>query len=194
MSRNQITAIVICSMALLVTWFAFFRTEQPPESIATRIYLFERPQEIDRSLIDELSVQINGVDALNGHPTAVAGEEMHITGLLVKKPDALTYEQHMRLTMAHREIVDGEADWASVPDEFDERSISPAYPGDVIDSHKKVRLEPGEYELRFYGLVDSSNPEYGLPVVYHLARGRLTVLPPDATSDEGRSSDGEDAS
>ena len=176
---KRVTAAIAVALIGIGVFLAGRGCQQraPESSEFGEKWLHYRPQEIDRRIVEAFELEFNGTDILQDHPAVVQGEPVHFTGRFAVKPDVLTVWESPTLTMGHRRLEQGQTDWTPHTKGFDELVISPEYnQGGLIDYANTLDLSAGEYEVRFFVLIKDVHMSR-LPDVYHIARGKLTVLP-----------------
>lgn len=184
--------LVLACMALPGWMCAGCGTSVPPDPHA-QIIGCDRPDAIDMGLIDTFEITFDGVDPRAEVPNVALGARVHVVGKFAPKPGATQLGDHLSPVMGYRRASEGDADWSVPPCKMEGRNewtfgcSQRGTPVRYFDANKLVDrsdLEPGDYELRFYVIRTNSATE-ATPVVYHIARGRMTVLPAVEESAEG---------
>lgn len=175
---RQLHEVGVTVLLLAVVLTAGCQQRMPPSPRA-EIALGQRPDSIDRSLLDDVRLSIDGVDALSDTPIVTAGSEAHFTGLIVPKDGVLKPGQTLLfLVVRHHKVGDVGAQWDK-PDPAQEWALHSGK--NKIDQKQTIKLEPGEYELRYYVMRDNFLDLNELPGVYYLGRGKLNVVPVSKT-------------
>jgi hypothetical protein len=168
-------------------------TDSVPPDPQLQIIGCERPEAIDTSLIDAFEITFDGVDPRTDVPKVALGTRIHVVGTLTPRPDATQLGDNLSPVVGYRRAADGDADWSVSPCKMEGRNewnlgtSQRGTPVRYIDANERVDrrdFEPGDYELRFY-LIRTNDATEAMPVVYHIGRGRMTVLPAADESAQG---------
>ncbi|MCA8998013.1 MAG: hypothetical protein KDA80_13535 [Planctomycetaceae bacterium] len=148
--------------------------------------LHDRPLEIDTSLIDAFDISLNGQPLLDKTAVIQEGIPLHFVGKIKMKPSVMSPAHRGSLRMAYRNTSQGDPDWATPEEGYTEKSFG-TIQGDTkeIDSDKKIPWPPGEYEIRFYVILQKDNLDNMLEratieAIHQIARGHVKVLPAGA--------------
>lgn len=139
-----------------------------------------RPEKLDATIIDELEVLINGSNAIDDTVELVQGEEAQVKVTVATREGALP-ENHRAdgMFIAYHPI--GSSEPRSRVNEIIVPTHTPEqlHPGAPEFSVWPIRMEPGEYEIRFYLVLMRSSEE--AVRIHYVAQGRINVIAaPDA--------------
>jgi hypothetical protein len=162
-------------------------SERIPESETAVITRCERPDTIDTDVVAEFDIKFDGVDPRGDVPTVAFESTVSITGKLALNPHSWQRGDTINLVVGLRPVVNGKADWSMSPCDLPGRpewslTLKHRKEGEFLvgylDRQRAVDRDPGDYELRFYGIKENSGTD-DLPTVYHIGRGRLRVVARD---------------
>lgn len=187
MGRNLLWFVAICVGTCAIFVFSWMRgcEHRVPPSEFAESWLRSRPQEVDVRLVERFELLMDGQPVVGSHAKVIQGNPTHFAGEFSLKSGTLDVRQSFALTMGHRLIVNGQADWTPLTDGFDEVMITPAYPDTDIDTARVLHWGPADYEVRFFLLIKNDDVTVR-PDIHLIASGKVTVIPADGVAERSR--------
>lgn len=179
-------------LLLIVIPFLQFGCQKtvPPSERAEQI-LYRRPKELDQKFVEKFELKINGQDAFGTEASCNQGEAANFIGSFKLKSDELTEWHYARVFMRPQIIEDGKADWSQDDSSYNEIQVTSLLAKEIQTSienpNQRLSLAPGDYETRFYLIVQRQTPE-GKSVFegsYLIESGQLKVTPKTEPGSEG---------
>jgi hypothetical protein len=175
--RNRRLQRAVLFASFIVIGFWFWRVRRPRTNPVSAIVFENRATDVNRSQIEEFSLQINGIDPFAQTVVLRRSDEVRIIGKL--RPAVATPAGQIQPTrlmvVGHRPAGSPESSWkhGDVTQEW----VGPAT--EKIDIRSIANLSSGDYDLRVYLLVHVFGED--LPTFDLLGSGRLRVDGPGTT-------------